>query len=71
MSREPPWLPRKPPSSWGVSRAFFEGVTLSSLLAMIALGLVFWALGERKRRAGLLGIVITAETLAGNETQSQ
>jgi len=58
-------------ASWGVSRAFFEWVTLSSLLVMIALGLLFWALGERKRRAGLLGIVITAETLAGNEPQSQ
>ena len=41
-------------SSWGVSRTFFEVVTLGSLLVMVALGLVFWALGERKRRAGLL-----------------
>jgi glutamate:GABA antiporter len=46
-------------SSWGVSRVFFESVTLGSLAIMIALGLVFWALGERKRRAGLLGIVVT------------
>jgi len=37
-------------------------VTLSSLAAVIALGVVFWVLGERKRRAGLLGIAITAET---------
>jgi amino acid transporter len=58
-------------ASWGVSRTFFERVTLGSLLAMVALGLLFWALGERKRRAGLLGIVITAESLAGDEPQSQ
>jgi amino acid transporter len=45
-------------SSWGVSRVFFEVVTLGSLAVMVALGLVFWALGERKRRAGLLGIAI-------------
>jgi len=36
----------------GVSRAYFEQVTLGSLTVMIALGLVFWAVGERKRRAG-------------------
>jgi glutamate:GABA antiporter len=48
-------------SSWGVSRVFFETVTLGSLVVMIALGLAFWALGERKRRAGLLGIAIPAE----------
>jgi amino acid transporter len=43
-------------ASWGVSRAFFETVTLGSLGAMIALGLVFWAIGERARRRGLAGI---------------
>jgi amino acid transporter len=48
-------------SSWGVSRVFFETVTLGSLVVMIALGLIFWALGERKRRTGLLGIAIPAE----------
>jgi amino acid permease len=51
-------------ASWGVSRIFFEVVTLGSLLVMIAFGLVFWLLGERKRRAGLLGIEIHAESLA-------
>jgi amino acid transporter len=51
-------------ASWGVSRVFFESVTLGSLAIMVALGLVFWALGERKRRAGLLGIVIPAEVTA-------
>lgn len=48
-------------SSWGVSRVFFETVTLGSLVVMVAIGLLFWALGERKRRAGLLGIAIPAE----------
>ena len=31
-----------------------------SLLVMCALGLVFWAIGERNRRAGLVGIAISA-----------
>lgn len=43
-------------SARGVSRQYFERVTLGSLAVMSALGLVFWAMGERKRRAGLLGI---------------
>jgi glutamate:GABA antiporter len=46
--------------NWSVSRVFFEVVTLGSLLVMVALGLVFWGLGERKRRIGLLGIEISA-----------
>jgi glutamate:GABA antiporter len=51
-------------ASWGVGRRFFEWTTLGSLAAMVLLGLVFWLLGERRRRAGVLGINITAETLA-------
>jgi glutamate:GABA antiporter len=47
-------------ASWGVSRTFFEVVTLGSLLVMIALGLVFWLIGEQKRRSGLVGIAISA-----------
>jgi glutamate:GABA antiporter len=47
-------------ASWGVSRKFFEVVTLGSLLVMVALGLVFWIIGERKRRSGLVGISISA-----------
>jgi glutamate:GABA antiporter len=43
-------------ANWGVSRVFFEWTTLGSLAVMIALGVVFWAVGERKRRAGLVGI---------------
>ena len=58
-------------SSWGVSRVFFESVTLGSLAAMIALGLVFWALGERKRRAGLLGIAVTVPGPSGGEPARQ
>ncbi len=51
-------------ANWSVSRVFFEVVTLGSLLVMIACGLIFWLIGERKRRAGLLGIEISAEGLA-------
>jgi len=47
-------------ASWGVSRTFFEVVTLGSLLVMVALGLVFWAIGEQKRRSGVVGISISA-----------
>ena len=47
--------------SWGVSRPFFEVVTLGSLGVMIALGLVFWAFGERARRRGLAGIAIPSQ----------
>jgi hypothetical protein len=36
-------------------------VTLGSMAAMIALGLVFWLLGERNRRAGLTGIPISVD----------
>jgi hypothetical protein len=36
-------------------------VTLGSMAAMIAIGLVFWMLGERKLRAGLTGISIAVE----------
>jgi len=50
--------------SWGVSRAFFESVTLGALGVMILLGLVFWALGERNRRAGVAGIEVSTESLA-------
>jgi glutamate:GABA antiporter len=48
-------------SSWGVSRVFFESVTLGSLGVMIVLGLVFWAIGERNRRRGIVGIAVPAE----------
>lgn len=45
-------------SSWGVSRAFFEWVTIGSFAVMVAIGLLFWLIGERKRRAGLTGIAV-------------
>jgi glutamate:GABA antiporter len=48
-------------SAYSVSRPFFEWVTLGSLAAMIALGLLFWVLGERKRKAGVTGISINIE----------
>jgi glutamate:GABA antiporter len=52
-------------SSWGVSRVFFESVTLGSLAVMVALGLVFWAIGERNRRRGIVGIAVSPEPLTG------
>jgi glutamate:GABA antiporter len=45
-------------SAYSVSRPFFEWTTLGSMAAMIALGLVFWLIGERNRRAGLTGISV-------------
>jgi glutamate:GABA antiporter len=48
----------------GVTRLFFELVTIGSLVVMVALGLVFWAIGERNRKAGLVGIEITEASLA-------
>ena len=40
--------------SFGVSRAFFEWVTLSSFGAVIVVAVIFWAIGRRDLRAGLL-----------------
>ncbi len=42
-------------SSWGVSRVFFESVTLGAFAVMIAPGVVFWAVGSLDRRRGLTG----------------
>jgi hypothetical protein len=41
--------------SWGVSRVFFESVTLGVLGVMVLLGVVFWAVGTANRRRGLTG----------------
>jgi glutamate:GABA antiporter len=41
--------------NWGVSRAFFESVTLGVFAAMIVLGLLFWAVGTANRRRGITG----------------
>jgi glutamate:GABA antiporter len=41
-------------TAWGVSRAFFEWVTLGAFGAMVLLGIVFWAVGARNVRRGLL-----------------
>jgi hypothetical protein len=38
----------------GVSRAFFEWVTLGAFGAMVLLGVAFWAIGARNVRRGLL-----------------
>lgn len=60
-------------SVWGVSRPFFEWVTLGSLTVMIVLGLVFWAIGERVRRRGVTGIAVPPERFAdaGHPSASQ
>jgi glutamate:GABA antiporter len=42
-------------SNWGVSRVFFESVTLGAFGVMIAVGVVFWAVGSLGRRRGLTG----------------
>jgi amino acid transporter len=41
--------------SWGVSRVFFESVTLGVLAVMVLLGVVFWAVGNVNRQRGLAG----------------
>jgi glutamate:GABA antiporter len=41
-------------ASWGVSRPFFEWVTLGAFCGMVLLGVVFWAVGARNVRRGLL-----------------
>jgi len=41
-------------ASWGVSRPFFEWVTMGAFGAMVLLGVVFWAIGARNVRRGLL-----------------
>ena len=49
-------------SNWGVSRVFFESVTLGAFAVMVLAGVVFWAIGARDRRRGLTG---EAGTYAG------
>jgi len=43
--------------NWGVSRAFFEWVTLGSFAVMVLVGVLFWAIGRAGRRRGLTGEV--------------
>jgi glutamate:GABA antiporter len=42
-------------SSWGVSRVFFESVTLGAFVVMVLVGVLFWAIGANGRRRGLTG----------------
>ncbi len=42
-------------ASWGVSRAFFESVTLGSFAVLVVIGVVFWRIGERNRARGIAG----------------
>jgi glutamate:GABA antiporter len=57
-------------ASWGVSRGYFEWTTIGALAVMILLGLAFWAVGERKRRAGLTGIEVSEESIAAVSQRS-
>jgi glutamate:GABA antiporter len=41
--------------SWGVSRVFYESVTLGVFAVMVLLGVVFWAVGNVNRQRGLAG----------------
>jgi glutamate:GABA antiporter len=52
-------------ASWGVSRAFFEWVTLGAFGIMVLLGIAFWAIGARNVRRGLLAPAEVAETEPG------
>jgi hypothetical protein len=42
-------------SSFGVSRVFFESVTLGAFGVMVLVGVVFWLIGSANRRRGLTG----------------
>jgi glutamate:GABA antiporter len=42
-------------ANWGVSRVFFESVTLGALAAMLAIAVLFWLTGAVNRRRGLTG----------------
>jgi len=42
-------------ANWGVSRAFFENVTLGSFVVIVLVAVVFWAVGRRNLRSGLAG----------------
>jgi glutamate:GABA antiporter len=42
-------------ANWGVSRAFFEAVTLGTFVVIVLIGVAFWAIGKRNRERGLTG----------------
>ncbi len=48
-------------ASWGVSRTFFEVATLGAFGVMVLLGVLFWAIGARNLRRGLLGTAVAEE----------
>jgi hypothetical protein len=52
-------------ASWGVSRAFFEWATLGAFVVMVLLGVVFWAIGARNLRRGVLGTAGTGARQSG------
>ncbi len=60
--------------NWGVTRAFFETVTLGTFGAMILLAVAFWAIGARNRMKGLAGesqdVVVRLPDLEAAEIQA-
>jgi glutamate:GABA antiporter len=53
-------------SGYGVSRVFFESVTLGAFGVMVAVGIVFWAIGSLGRRRGLTGETELVSEQAGS-----
>jgi hypothetical protein len=45
-------------------------VTLGSLAVMVVLGLMFWAIGERAQRRGVVGIAVPRERFAADAQAS-
>lgn len=54
-------------SNWGVSRVFFESVTLGAFGAMVAVGVLFWAIGAVGRQRGLTGEAEAYQQVASAE----
>jgi amino acid transporter len=52
-------------SSWGVTRLFFESVTLGAFGVMVLVGVLFWAIGSVGRRRGLTGEADPYSQVAG------
>lgn len=51
--------------AWAISALFGQSLTLGLTAVVITPGLVFCALGERKRRGGLPGIDVAGDRTAG------
>jgi glutamate:GABA antiporter len=53
--------------NWGVSRSFFEVVTLGTFCTMVLIGVLFWAVGRRNLRKGIAGESEVVAALAETE----